>query len=232
VSSRTRDVKEILAWLERRGSKRNREGMARYGITARKVFGVSMGTMQALAKRYGRDHELAVLLWETGWHEARILTAMIADPALLTSRQMDGWVREFDNWAVCDTVCFRLFDRSPYAWDKVRRWSKRKEEFVKRAAFALLASLAAHDKRTGDAPFRRSLRLVEQAAKDERHLVKKGVSWALRVVGHRDPQLHAAAVDLARHLAASPERSARWVGRDALKDLTRVAVLQRLVKQR
>ena len=230
MSARKRDVAEILSWLERRGTKRNREGMARYAITATKVFGVSMATMKSLAKRYGSDHELALLLWEEGWHETRILAAFMADPARLKAREMDRWARAFDNWAVCDTLCFHLFDRSPHAWAKVESWSKSSEEFVKRAAFALLASLAAHDKQAPDAPFLRSLRLIERGAKDERNFVKKGVSWALRVIGQRNRKLHAAAMRAAHKLAASADASARWVGKDALRDLTRPIVQKRLAR--
>jgi 3-methyladenine DNA glycosylase AlkD len=226
------DVHAALAWLKRRGTKKTRDGFTRYGIHTAKAFGVSMGDIQALGKRLGRNHELAAALWETGWSEARLLTSYVDDPARVTSPQMDRWCRDFDNWAICDTVCFCLFDRTPHAWTKVAKWSARREEFVKRAAFALLASLALHDKRSGDERFLESLRFVERAAADGRNFVKKGVSWALRSVGRRNAALHAAAVELARRLAASPEPSARWVGKDALKDILRPAVIRRLASTR
>ncbi|MGH9386204.1 MAG: DNA alkylation repair protein [Vicinamibacterales bacterium] len=216
----TTTVSEILAWLERRGSKRNRDGMARYAIVAPKVFGVSMATLQQLAKRLGRDHELAAALWETGWYEARMLTAFVDDPARVTPAQMDRWARDFDNWAVCDTLCFKLFDRTPHAWKKIEQWSTRREEFVKRAAFALLASVALHDKEAPDAPFVRALRLIERGANDERNFVKKGVNWALRGIGKRNDVLNAKAIAVARRLAESDVSSARWVGKDALRELT------------
>ncbi len=228
MTSQADRVREVLVWLERRGTQRNRDGMARYGIRAPKMFGVSVSMIQQLSKRLGRDHDLAAALWETGWYEARMLTSFVDDPARVTPAQMDRWARDFDNWAICDTVCFHLFDRTPHAWQKVEQWSRRRDEFVKRAAFALLASPALHDQRTGDAPFARSLVLVERAASDERNFVKKGVSWGLRSVGRRNEALHAAAVELARRLAESPEPAARWVGKDALRDLTRVAVRRRL----
>lgn len=229
---RARQVREILAWLERRGTKKNREGMARYGIVSPKVFGVSMATMQPLAKRLGRDHDLALALWDTGWYEARILTAFVDEPARVTPAQMDRWARDFDNWAICDTLCFRLFDRTPHAWRKVEQWSRRRDEFVKRAAFALLASLALHDKRSGDAPFLRSLALIERAAADERNFVKKGVNWALRAVGQRNEVLNDAAIEVAQRLAASPEAVPRWVGKDALRALTGPAARRRLTARR
>jgi 3-methyladenine DNA glycosylase AlkD len=232
VSSQTETVQEVLAWLKRRGSTRNREGMARYGIVAPKVFGVSVGSLRQLAKRLGRDHDLAAALWATGWYEARMLTAFVDEPARVTPTQMDRWARDFDNWAICDTLCFHLFDRAPHAMQKVRQWSGRRDEFVKRAAFALLASLALHDKRMPDEAFRKSLPLVARAAPDERNYVKKGVSWALRSVGRRSPGLNVASVAVARRLAASPESAARWVGKDALRELTNPAVRKRLAARR
>ena len=213
-------VPEILAWLERRGTKKNREGMARYAIVAPKAFGVSVGDLRVLGKKVGRDQRLAEALWKTGWYEARMLVGFVADPARVTPAQMDRWARDFDNWAICDHLCFHLFDRSPHAWTKIRQWSRRREEFVKRAAFALLASVALHDKQAPDAPFLRALPLVERAAPDTRNFVKKGVSWALRGVGRRNAALHGPAVAAARRLAASSEPAARWVGKDALRELT------------
>ncbi len=226
-------VREALTWLERRGSKRTREEMlTRYGITAPKAFGVKVSDIRLLAKRLGRDHELAAALWETGWYEARMLTSFVDDPALVTPAQMDRWARDFDNWAICDTLCFHLFDRTPHAWRKVDQWSRRRDEFVKRAAFALLASVALHDKRTGDEPFLQSLTLVERGASDERNFVKKGVSWALRGIGRRNQALNVAAVELARRLAESPEAGARWVGKDALRELTGPTVRRQLAARR
>lgn len=221
-------VQGALSWLERKSTARDRANLSRFGITADRAWGVSMANIQALAKQLGRSHELAAALWDTGWYEARLLTSFVDEPARVTPAQMERWCRDFDNWAICDTVCFHLFDRTPHAWAKVAPWSARTEEFVRRAAFALLASLAGHDKNAGDERFLEGLRLVEQAAFDERNFVKKAVSWALRRIGRRNQVLHAAAVKLARRLAASPEPAARWVGRDALRELTSPAVVQRL----
>jgi 3-methyladenine DNA glycosylase AlkD len=225
----TQRVRDVLSFLERRGSKKNRDGMARYAITAPKVFGVSVADLQLLAKRLGRDHALALALWETGWYEARMLAAFVDEPARVTPSQMDRWAKDFDNWAICDTHCFHLFDRTPHAWKKVRQWSRRREEFVKRSAFALLAGVALHDKKAPDEPFLDALPLAEDAASDERNFVKKGVSWALRTVGRRNQTLNAASVEVARRLAASADTAPRWVGRDVLKELTSPAVQKRLV---
>jgi 3-methyladenine DNA glycosylase AlkD len=221
-------VRDALAWLKRRGSKRNRDGMARYAIVSPKAFGVSVGDLRDLGKQLGRDQTLAEALWKSGWYEARMLVAFVGDPAKVTPAQMDRWARDFDNWAICDALCFHLFDRSPHAWRKIEQWSRRREEFVKRAAFALLASIALHDKQAPDERFLRALPLVETAAADERNFVKKGVSWALRGIGRRNAVLHSAAVEMARRLAASPEAAARWVGKDAVRELTGPAVVQRV----
>lgn len=225
-----RALREILAELKRRGTAANREGMARYAIRAEKVFGVSVAVVREIAKRHGRRHELAAALWESGWLEARMLAAFVGEPERVTPAEMDRWARAFDNWAVCDALCFHLFDKTPHAYRKVAVWARRREEFVRRAAFALLASLALHDKKADDAAFARLLPLVEAGAADERNFVKKAVSWALRGIGKRSAALHPAAVETARRLAESPERAARWVGKDALRELTSAAVLRRLAK--
>ena len=167
-------ARDVLATLKRLGSKRNRDGMARYGIVAQKVFGVSVGTLRGIGKRLGRDHELAAALWDTGWYEARMLAAFVDDPADVTSGQMDRWARDFDNWAICDTICFHLFDHTTHAWRKVEQWSGRRDEFVKRAAFALLASLSVHDKGADDQLFLRGLRLIEQGRDRRAQLRQEG----------------------------------------------------------
>ena len=218
------DVQSALDWLKENSTPHDYANLARFGITAGKAFGVSMANIQKLGKVVGRDHELAAALWKTGWYEARMLTSFVDDPARVTSAQMDRWCRDFDNWGICDTLCFKLFDQTPHAWAKVADWGDRPEEFVKRAAFALLASLALHDKKAGDAQFLETLPLVERAATDERHFVKKGVNWALRSIGRRNVTLNAAAVTLARRLAASPHAAPRWVGKDALGEFTKLAV--------
>ena len=226
-------VQAVLASLKRLADKRVLEDMSkRYGIYTSKAFGVSMSNIQKVAKPLGRNHELAAALWDTGWYEARMLTSFVDDPALVTSAQMDAWVRDFDNWGICDTLCFNLFDRTPHAWRKVTQWSKQEGEFVKRAAFALLWSLTVHDKLASDEQFRQGLILVLRAASDERHFVKKAVNMALRAIGKRNPVLNAAAVIVAGRLTESPEPAARWVGKDALRELTSPSVTRRLAGRR
>jgi 3-methyladenine DNA glycosylase AlkD len=212
-------VAEALAALEARGEASIRDGMARYGISTKdRVIGVRVSGIQQVAKQLGRDHDLAAALWKTAVYEARMLTAFVDDPALVTPEQMDRWTREFDNWAICDTLCFKLFDQTPHAFAMVDRWAGDADEFVRRTAFALLASLALHDRKSGDEAFLDRLPLIEAAATDERNFVKKGVSWALRAIGgKKSPALRAAARELAGRLAASSDKSARWIGKEAMK---------------
>lgn len=222
------DVRDVVAHLRKVGSKSVRDGMARYAIPATNAVGISVGALRAYAKKLGADHALALALWKDGLYEARMLACFVDDPAQVTAAQMESWCRAFDSWAICDTACFALFDRTPHAWAKVQTWAGRREEFQKRAAFALLASLAVHDKKSEDGPFLRALGLIEEAADDERNFVTKGVNWALRTIGKRSADLHAAAVDTAQRLAASPDPARRWVGKDALRDLASPAVARRL----
>ena len=221
-------MSEVVAWLKRRGSQRVRAGMARYAIPADRAFGLPVGTLRQQAKRLGRNHQLAADLWATGWYEARMLAAFVDQPDAVTAAQMDRWCRDFDNWAICDTACFHLFDRTPHAWRKVTTWAGRKDEFVKRAAFALLASLTVHDRQAEDQAFLRGLVLIERAATDPRNFVKKAVNWALRSIGKRNAALNREAVAVSRRLAASADPAARWVGKDALRELTGAAVTRRL----
>jgi 3-methyladenine DNA glycosylase AlkD len=220
-------TKTAVEWLKRNGTKAGRDGMARYNIPSDHAFGVSMKNVQTLAKRLGKNHALAGALWKTGWYEARLLAAYVDEPPGVTAAQMDRWCRDFDNWGICDTVCFVLFDKTPHAWGKVDQWAGSREEFVKRGAFALLWGLTVHDKEAGDDRFERGLALIECAAADERHLVKKAVNMALRATGKRNRALNALAIATARRLAASKDASAAWVGKDALRELTSAAVAKR-----
>ena len=224
-------VAEALALLQQKSTDKVRDGMSRFGIPNDRAIGVPVGEIRKLAKQLGRDHELAEALWQNGLYEARMLATMVADPKLVTPKLMDSWCRDFDSWAICDSACFNLFDRTPHAFSKVKVCSKRKGEFQKRAAFALLASVAQHDKKCGDEPFLACFPLIEAAADDDRNFVKKGVNWALRGVGERNPALHKAAMTLAKRLAKSEAAAPRWVGRDAERQLQKPAVLARLKRR-
>jgi 3-methyladenine DNA glycosylase AlkD len=217
------DAGPILRELKGSASAQYRADMAaRYGIVTRAVvYGVPVAKLRAMAKRLGSDHAMAGALWRTGVHDARMLATMVDDPERVTAAQMDRWARDFDNWALVDTACFSLFDRTPHAFGRIDRWAGARDEFVKRAAFALLACAALHG-RGSDADHLRGLGLIERAAGDPRNFVKKGVSWALRSIGgKRSPALRAAARDLSRKLAASEDPTERWIGKDALRALAR-----------
>ncbi len=213
-------VAEALRGLEAQADPAIRDQLGpRYGIHTANALGVPMSAIKALGKRLGKDHDLAVALWDTGVYEARTLAGFVDDPALVTAAQMDGWVAGFDNWAIVDSTCFNLLDRTADAWDKVHEWATREEEMVKRAAFALLWSLALHDRKAADERFLVALQLIEPAATDTRHLVEKAVSMALRAVGKMRPALRPDCVAIAERLAASNVPPARRVGRPALKEL-------------
>ena len=221
-------VEDALEWFERHGKRKNIDGLKRYGITATKPFGVTVGETKKYAKQIGKNHALAQQLWASGRYEARLLASFIDDPERVTVRQMNQWADDFDNWAIVDTVCFHLFDRVPASWKLVPQWAKAKPEFKKRAAFALLWSLSVHDKEALDESFRKGLPLIERGAEDDRNFVKKAVNMALRAIGKRNVALNVAAIETAQRLAKSDSRAAQWVGRDAFKELTSPAVTRRL----
>ena len=214
----------ILKRLRAAGSATNVAGMARYGIRPAKAYGVATPVIRSIAKELGRNTELASALWSTNVLEARILATMIADPLQIPEEEVERWVHEFDCWSVCDSACICLLWKTPFAWRKVREWSRREPEYERRAAFALLAGLAVHDKKATGRQFHAALQLISKASGDERNYVKKSVNWALRQIGKRGPELRAAAMEVAETLIATDSRSARWIGRDALRELRRKAL--------
>lgn len=224
------DCDDLLAAIRELGSEENRAGMARYGINVADAAGVSIYDLRKLARPHRRDHELAAALWASGLHEARLLAAFVDDPAKVTPNQMDAWAADFDSWDLTDQACTDLFDQTPHAWAKAVEWAGRDEEWVKRGAFALIAGLAWHDKTAGDEAFVPLLALVEREASDPRNFVKKAVNWALRQIGKRDARLNAKCTELAEELASRDDKTARWIGKDALRELTSDAVRERLAK--
>jgi 3-methyladenine DNA glycosylase AlkD len=203
-------------------------GMARFGIRSRHAVGVSTPKLRALAKRIGRNHELAKDLWQTGILEARAVASMIADPELVTEELMEAWAAAFDSWAVCDGACCILFDKTKFAWRKAVAWTRRDEEYVKRAGYVIMAALAAHDKTASDATFIRLLPAIRRGATDERNFVRKAVNWALRQIGKRNRRLNGGAIEAAREIRKMDSRSARWIAADALRELESAAVRRRL----
>jgi 3-methyladenine DNA glycosylase AlkD len=224
-------VSTVLAELRGLGSEENRAGMARFGINTKQAFGVSMAAMRPLERKYRRNHDLAAALWDSGYHEARILAALIDDPKALTRRQMDAWAADFNSWDLCDQACMKLFAKTPFVADKVAKWAKDRREFVRRAAFATIAGYTVHAKKAPDAEFLPFLAIIETSATDERNFVRKAVNWALRQIGKRSTGLHRPALALAKRLAASGDKTARWIGKDAVKELTDPVQLARIAKR-
>jgi 3-methyladenine DNA glycosylase AlkD len=208
------------------------DGMARYGISTKNRVGVSMPVLRAMGKEIGRDHRLALELWETGIPDARILASIVDDPAAVTADQMETWVLGIDSWDVCDQACMNLFEKTRFARQKVAEWAAREEEFVRRAAFSLIACLAWHDKRAPDSLFLEFLPIIRIGATDERNYVRKSVSWALRHIGKRNRRLNGAALETARELRGTDSRAARWIAADALRELESERVQHRLLEGR
>ena len=210
-----------LAALRERARPDQLEAMARFGLTGEARLGLAVPTLRALAREFGRHHDLALALWDSGIPDAQILAGMVVEPARLTVAQMDHWVAGMRAWDVCDQACLNAFVKSPLAWGLIPRWAARQPEFEKRAGFALLAVAAVHQKQRPDADFLARLPLIEAAAGDERNFVKKAVNWALRQIGKRSEGLREHALTVAERLAESSERSARWIGSDARRELGR-----------
>ncbi len=221
-------LEEALCLLQDNARPGELPGMARFGMDVRQRLGVPVPVLRRLARRLGRDHALALDLWNTAIPDAQILAGMVADPGVMSSRQMDGWVRTLRSWDVCDGACLNAFVRSPLAWGKVPVWAARRDEFVKRAGFALLATLAVHDRFSPDERFAALLPVIETAARDDRNFVKKAVSWALRNIGKRSTGLHVQASECAQRLLATDSRSSRWIAADALRELRSDSVRSRL----
>jgi len=213
-------TRAILAQLRSLARPDQLSGMARFGMNPERRLGISIPPLRRMARAIGKDHRLALDLWKSGIAEARIVASLVDDPAKVTPAQMDRWVRDFNSWDVCDQVCGNLFDKSSYAWAKAKAWSRRKEEYVKRAGFALMAYLAWHDKTAPDAAFVRFFPSIRRGATDERNFVKKAVSWGLRNIGKRNPRVRTPALREARVLRTSDSKAARWVGADVLRDLS------------
>jgi len=224
-------VDDIIKRLESLGDAKAVEGMARFGITAETVYGVSMPRLRALAKDIGIDHSRALALWQIPNREARILAALTADRQQVTETLMEGWVLDFDSWEVCDQTLLNLFDRTPFARAKAVEWSFREEEFVKRAGYVLMARLATVDKKAEDAVYQAFFPHIRRGAEDERNFVKKAVNWALRQIGKRNLGLNRAAIGEAEAVLRLGSRAARWIANDALRELRSEAVQARLKKK-
>lgn len=215
------EIDKIINKLENLSSKKNKEGMARFGIETKYAFGINVTELRKLAKKIGKNHKLALKLWKTKFHEARILACLIDEPEKVTEKQMDNWVKDFNSWDLCDQCCLSLFDRTPFAWEKAKEWVKSDKEFVRRAGFAMMAVLAVHKKDAPDSKFEKFFPIIKKYSTDERNFVKKAVNWALRQVGKRNSKLRREAIKTAEEILKkySDSKSAKWIARDALREL-------------
>lgn len=204
--------------------------MARFGINSENTLGISVAELRKIAKKIGKQHDLAEQLWASGIHEARILACLVDLPEQVTPEQMEQWVREFDSWDICDLCCIHLFRKTPYNYRKAFEWVERENVFEKRAGFALMAALAVHDKKAGNEKFEAFLPLIKEKATDERNFVKKAVSWALRQIGKRNKALNAAAIETAEEIKGLDSKAARWIANDAIRELTSEKVQRRLIR--
>jgi 3-methyladenine DNA glycosylase AlkD len=226
------EFNEIVTRLKAHANRAAVEGMARFGINPKNTLGVSIPVIRKLAREAGRDHRLAAQLWASGLHEARILASMVDDPREVTEKQMESWVEDFDSWDVCDQCCSNLFDKTPLAYEKAYAWSSRNDEFVKRAGFVLMATLAVHDKKADDSQFEGFLPIIERESTDERNFVRKAVNWALRQIGKRNLALNRLALTAAGQIQRKNSKTARWVASDAIRELTSDKVRKKLKKKR
>jgi 3-methyladenine DNA glycosylase AlkD len=226
-----RTYNSIIKEIKSLRSLENIEGMARYGLNSPTTLGICMPDLMRIAKEAGKDHELAQKLWESSIYEARILAFMIDDWRLVTEEQMDRWAKDFDNWGIVDGCCGHLFSRTPFAYKKAIQWSRRKEEFVKRAGYSMIAALTVHDKKAEDEKMLRFLPLIVKGATDDRRYVSKSVNWALRQIGKRNRALNKKAIETAERIQKMDSKAARWVASDALRELKGEAVQKRLLKR-
>lgn len=221
-------VEKVVAELKKYYNPVNIEGMKRYGIEVSTAFGVNAPTIRAIAKSIGRNHNLALQLWDCGVHEAKHIAALTADPKLTTKSLMNKWVRDFKSWDICDSTCSNLFRKTDFAVDKIFEWAERKDEFIRRAGFSLMAYVAVHHKKREDKEFLQFFPLLKKHSVDERNFVKKAVNWALRSIGKRSRYLNKEALELARDIKNIDSKSARWIANDAISELTDPKILGRL----
>jgi 3-methyladenine DNA glycosylase AlkD len=221
---------DILQYLQHQSDPVNKQGMGRFGINTEKAFGIKIPVLRQLAKKLGKNHLLALELWQSSFHEARLLAIFIADPKQVDEVLMEQWVIDFNSWDICDQCCINVFARKPIAFQKAVEWVNREEEFVKRAGFVLMATLAVHQKKADDQQFLPFFTYIEKEAGDERNFVKKAVNWALRQLGKRSAFLKEKAIEISERIKTQNSKSARWIAADALKELRSEKQQKRMVK--
>lgn len=221
--------KDIINKLESLSNPGVIAGMARYGITPENTYGVSIPNLRKIAKEIGISNKLAQQLWNTNIRETKILASMIDDPKMVTEEQIEGWVKEFNYWEICDQCCMNLFEKTNFAYKKAIEWSSREKEFVKRAGFVLMARLAVSDKKADDKRFEKFFPIIKREATDDRNYVKKAVNWALRQIGKRNLNLNGKAIKIAKEIQKMDSKIAKWIASDALRELTSDTVQKKLL---
>jgi 3-methyladenine DNA glycosylase AlkD len=224
------DYNNVIKQLKLMGNPKNIEGMGRFGIKTENNLGNSVTTLRNFAKKIGKNHELAVKLWDSGMRDARMVAACIEDPETVSEEQIDNWVKDFDSWDICDHCCGHLIDKTPFAYKKAKEWSKRKEEFQKRAEFSLMAWLAVHDKKVDDVKFEGFLIIIKKESTDERNYVRKAVNWALRNIGKRNNAMNKKAIEISKEIKKINSKTAKWIASDAIRELTSKKVQERIKK--
>ncbi|MFH1583953.1 MAG: DNA alkylation repair protein [Actinomycetota bacterium] len=222
---------DILKELKSLSDPRAVEGMAKFGIRGEKRIGVSIPELRKMAKRINKDHKLALKLWSRKIPETMILASMVDDPKKVTEQQMEDWVKDINSWDVCDQLCMNLFEKVPFIIKKIKDWSKRDGEFVKRTAYSLIACLAWHDKESSDEKFINFIPIIKSGVTDERNFVKKAVNWALRNIGKRNTNLNKIAIKVAREIQQIDSKTARWIASDAIRELTSEKIQERLAEK-
>jgi len=221
-------VQSILSELKKLGNEKDRQGMGRFGINIQNAYGVSVYVLREIAKKYKKNHQLALDLWKTGIHEAQLLACFVEDTTVVTEKQIESWLKDFDSWDVCDLCCSNVFDKTAFAYAKAVAWTKRKEEFVKRAGFVLMAALSVHDKKADDSVFITFLPIIKRESTDERNFVRKAVNWAIRQIGKRNLNLNKKAIAISKEIQKIDSKTAKWIANDALRELTAEKMQQRL----
>lgn len=221
------DADTVVAWLKAHASPENRAGMERFGIKADRTFGIPLAQIRPLARKLKRNHERALALWETGTRDARLLAGFTGEPGRMTPQMAMRWAGDFDSWDVVDGVSDLFVDMAEWR-SLIDAFAADEREFVRRTAFAMTAWAAVHRKTEPDETFLGLLPLIEAHASDPRNFVRKAVNWALRQIGKRSEALHGPALALSQKLAASPDKTARWIGKDAVRELTDAKTLERL----
>ncbi len=222
------DCDSIVKDLKKMRNPKNIEGMAKFGINPQFALGIKIPTLRIKAKEIGKHQKLALELWETQIHEARLLASLIGEPKLISRSLMNKWASDFNSWDLCDQVCNNLFRKTEFAYDKAVDWSTKNKELVKRAAFVLMATLAVHSKKLNNDDFLKFFEYIKKAATDERNFVKKAVNWSVRQIGKRNLFLHEKAIQLSEEFLEIESKSARWIANNALKELRSEKIISKI----